>query len=110
VEVCRRHTRIRPTEGGSISKFGESNKQKRARLRKIATFGTDPRQRLWALTQLDEMAAGRADRLDFKAAAATPAKAVDRDTIAHLERQAVHHPDSAARLRAQDRLRELARD
>jgi hypothetical protein len=89
-------------------KLGETKKQKRARLRKMASSG-DPRQRLWAVGQLDEMSMARANKgvaADMKTTAARPtSKKARRIENARLLDQALHHPDPFARLRAQDALR-----
>jgi hypothetical protein len=83
-------------------KLAEGKKAKRKRPLKAARTNADPRVRMNALVQLDELAMSKADK------GVVVVKA-DKGTVAHLERQAVHASDPLARLRAQDRLRELAR-
>jgi hypothetical protein len=88
------------------SLFAEGQKAKRKRLRKMALSG-DPRQRLWAVTQLDQMSLARVGGdADFKAAVAEPAKKkARRDQRSRLLDQALFASDPFARLRAQDALR-----
>jgi hypothetical protein len=86
--------------------IAEGQKAKRKRLRKMALSG-DPRQRLWAVGQLDEMSMSRlGENADLKSAVAQPAKKkTRRDERARLLDQAFNHSDPFARLRAQDALR-----
>ncbi|MFI5282481.1 MAG: hypothetical protein ACHQ0J_05060 [Candidatus Dormibacterales bacterium] len=78
---------------------------------KMARTSTDPRERSWAMVQLDEIRAASVNKsAPMKTAVALPeGKKATRDLVTHLERQAVYAADPRIRLRAQDDLRQLGR-
>ena len=89
-----------------LRKFGEAEtrKEKRARLKRVAQTGGDARERLWALTQLDEMAM---ESVGKSAPALLLKGGPRRELAARLGHHSVHASDPSTRLRAQERLRDL---
>jgi hypothetical protein len=85
--------------------IAEGKKQRRARLLKVARTSSDPRQRMWALAQLDEMSVAAAQKDGVGVLLKGAAK---REQIARLTLQA-SSSDPVTRFRAQDQLRGLRR-
>ena len=99
------------TKAKKLRKSGlaETRKEKLARLKRIEQTHSDPRERLWALRQIDEMAMDSV-AIAGKAAPALLTKRARQQLADRLERQASYTSDPVARLRMQDQLRELGRE